>query len=578
MEKGWDPETDGDEYIPISNQENTEVNEGRWRYNHVRPDAYVQNGVIRTPQGKIEGYVSSEGRVTRGYFETFQEIIKNGRVSSNNAFFPFDQDWGYVDDEGNVRQSNNGILVDKIIGVVRGKNVNGALAHFVLIFRNFEDKIKELEDDFAHSSDSASFYGRACNLLRNLENLNGLGDFQEARSRLNHIKHEAEKDQDRNRIEKKVRVEEVQRLCFPDNWRDAADRVKELQAEWREIGNAGEHDNGLWTNFRAACDDFFRRRKEFNEQRERNFNENARRKASLCDEADRLRYCEDWRDTSARLKEMTEDWKEIGFAGREKDNELWQRFNTAKTVFFDRQNQHFNQLERERQENAQTKAELCTEAENLRYSTDWKETSSRMKEMFDEWKDIGKAGRDKDDELWRRFNGARQTYYDRQSAHYAELDNERNENYEAKLDLCRQAENLQYSTDWKDTTSEMKDLMDEWKDIGKAGRDKDDELWQRFSQARQRFFDQKEDHFDEQNREFERRASQKEDLIRELEYYDCGNDWSAGNARMKDAMDEWKNIGFSGRDNEDDLWQRFNDARQSYFDARQDFFDNRPSR
>lgn len=519
-----------------------------------------QDGTVMNRQGRVEGYVSKEGHISRGLFDTFQELIKDGKVYANNISHLFEQEWGYVDNDGNVRQT--GIFGDKIIGRVNGRNVAGALAHFVIMFKNFEDKILDLENDFNHSSNHASFSNRISNMLRNLENLNALGDFQNARSRLNTLKHQAENAQNHNKHAKQALYDEVNRLRFTDNFREAADRVKEIQAEWKEIGNAGDYEDGLWTNFRAACDDFFRRKKEFNEQRERNFNENARAKTSLCDKAEGLRDSEDWRDTSARFKQMIEDWKGIGFAGRDKDEGLWQRFNSAKSKFFERQNQHFNQVDRERQQNASAKAELCSEAESIQYSTDWKDTSQRMRAMQDEWKEIGSAGKDQNDALWNRFIAAKNKFYSRKSAYESA-------NAQAKDSLCNEAERIQYSDDWKDVSARFRQMQDEWKEIGFAGVD-NDSYWNRFNNARQYFRQRQSD-------EFERRADAKRDLISRCDYYDCGNDWSSGNAYMREAMEEWKSIGHAG--NQDaDLWEQFQRVQQNYRDARQEFFDNRPSR
>ena len=46
------------------------------------------------------------------------------------------------------------------------------------------------------------------------------------------------------------------------NWKDTADAVKQLQADWKELGPAPRTEGeATWKRFREACDRFFERRK-----------------------------------------------------------------------------------------------------------------------------------------------------------------------------------------------------------------------------------------------------------------------------------------------------------------------------
>ncbi|HCT39687.1 MAG TPA: hypothetical protein DF427_00605 [Moraxellaceae bacterium] len=61
--------------------------------------------------------------------------------------------------------------------------------------------------------------------------------------------------------EKQLLVEQAQKLVSADDLRMACDKAKELQQQWRELGQASpRHDRKLWKEFRAACDAVFKRR------------------------------------------------------------------------------------------------------------------------------------------------------------------------------------------------------------------------------------------------------------------------------------------------------------------------------
>jgi len=64
------------------------------------------------------------------------------------------------------------------------------------------------------------------------------------------------------REKKQALLEEALKLKDSTEWRQTADKLKQLQQQWKEAGSAGPRDeNRLWTKFREACDLFFQNRK-----------------------------------------------------------------------------------------------------------------------------------------------------------------------------------------------------------------------------------------------------------------------------------------------------------------------------
>jgi hypothetical protein len=152
------------------------------------------------------------------------------------------------------------------------------------------------------------------------------------------------------------------------------------------------------------------------------------------------------------------------------------------------------------EDGASAKQTLVERAEALAESSSWKSTGDLMDELMQEWKLAGSAGRDQDEELWQRFNGARKTFFKRRSEHYADLKKNRAAARETKEHLIVQAEALAPSTDYDGTFDAMQALFEEWKRAGSAGRDIDEQLWQRFHAARDPFFERRKKHFAEQRR------------------------------------------------------------------------------
>jgi hypothetical protein len=102
--------------------------------------------------------------------------------------------------------------------------------------------------------------------------------------------------------------------------------------------------------------------------------------------------------------------------------------------------------------------------------------------------------------------------------------------------------------------------MEQWKQAGRAGREADQDLWQQFRAARQRYFDRRH--------AAERQAKeQKEALVREAEALMPSADYRAAKDRLRQLMEQWKQAGWAGPEVDQELWSRFQGARQQLWDA-----------
>jgi uncharacterized protein DUF349 len=111
---------------------------------------------------------------------------------------------------------------------------------------------------------------------------------------------------------------------------------------------------------------------------------------------------------------------------------------------------------------------------------------------MEEWKKTGRVPHNKSDELWKRFTGAQEHFFDARRKHSEEIRGEQEGNYERKKVLYERAEQLKHSNHWGETTGEMNVLMEEWKKIGPVPRSYGDKMWEDFNAARKYFFARKD--------------------------------------------------------------------------------------
>jgi hypothetical protein len=190
------------------------------------------------------------------------------------------------------------------------------------------------------------------------------------------------------------------------------------------------------------------------------------------------------------------------------------------------------------------KEALVVEAEHIgAEATHWKNAGDRLREILDEWKRVRGVDRKTDEQLWRRFSKARDTFNRRRGSHFAELDRQRAAAKTRKQELVDEAEALVDSTDWAGVANQFKRLMADWKAAGRAPKDADDALWQRFRAAQDRFFARRSEAFSERDAEFIENGRLKEALLAEAEQIDPSAGVKAAEAQFQRIQQRWDGIG-----------------------------------
>lgn len=259
----------------------------------------------------------------------------------------------------------------------------------------------------------------------------------------------------------------------PSQARASIDRLRESVKTANAVGDL----DALLSRLDVLAELAEKRREEVHLARERARAEAREAKERIVAEAERLgAEGTHWKSGGNRFRELVDEWKAAGRIDRPTETELWRRFSAARNQFGKRRKAHFAQLEREREEAKARKEELIAEAESLADSTDWGSTAGRFRELMRSWKAAGKARRDVDDELWRRFKAAQDTFFQARSAAFAERDSELRQNQSRKEELLAEAERLLPAHNPQRARSALRSIQQRWERVGPVPRDDRDRL------------------------------------------------------------------------------------------------------
>ncbi|KFI94900.1 DUF349 domain-containing protein [Bifidobacterium stellenboschense] len=185
-----------------------------------------------------------------------------------------------------------------------------------------------------------------------------------------------------------------------------------------------------------------------------------------------------WRSTADKFRALFDEWQEhqrnnVRIDKKDAD-ELWKRFSAARTTFNQARRKWAQARDVERKEARDTKEAIIAEANELKDSTAWGETSRKFNELMDRWKKAGRAGRNEDDALWAQFREAADTFFNARQADRDQISSSEKENLAAKEALLVKAEALVPVADEKaakHARQELAKIQEEWDQIGYVPRD-----------------------------------------------------------------------------------------------------------
>ncbi len=225
------------------------------------------------------------------------------------------------------------------------------------------------------------------------------------------------------------------------HFKDLAQKVKDLQKEWKSIGPLPkEVDDTLWKTFRGYCDTFFDLRDKFLKERQSLYQKNEQLKKELLKELDEIEKLVSWKEKTDKVINIQKEWKKIGPTPKSSEKEIWHEFKTRCDRFFTQKKSFFNEQNEAKIENLQLKEDICLQLEaiyklafpekeetlvndspNIAKQLDWglrlkpeiiipgdqnktqRNAIHKVIELQKEWKTIGRVPKDQEETLWLRF-------------------------------------------------------------------------------------------------------------------------------------------------------------------------------
>lgn len=353
------------------------------------------------------------------------------------------------------------------------------------------------------------------------------------------LNHEMREYDFRKNLEIKTRLcEQAEKLAEVEDVISAFNQLQGLHQEYKETGPvAKELRDEIWNRFKAASTVVNKRHQDhFLAQKERE-EENLARKTALCEQLEAidtqaLKSFSDWDAKSQEVIEVQNTWKTIGYAPQKMNQKIFERFRAACDHFFNEKANFFKTLKDGQQQNLSLKQALVEKAEALMNSEEWKETTDLMVEMQKEWKTIGAVPKKFSDALWKRFNDACDTFFEKKKQATSGQRNEEQANLAKKQEITAQLNALLENPEEGDLLQKVRDLQKQWGEVGHVPFREKDKAYKQYREACDKLYD-----LIGKNRE-KRRMESFQNRVKASQ--EEGNDMSGERNRMMRAYENMK--------------------------------------
>ena len=254
------------------------------------------------------------------------------------------------------------------------------------------------------------------------------------------------------------------------------------------------------------------------------------------------------------------------------------RFKELFAVYRNERDKHIAMLEASKEENLKIKLAIIDELKELINSEENINTTfARFRELQQRWKEAGLVPQQNVKDVWETYNLYVENFYNYIKINRELRDLDLKKNYEAKLALCEQAEELALESQIVEAFRKLQKLHDEWRETGPVAIEFKESLWERFKEASSRINKRHQEHFENLKSEQTKNLALKQELCEKTEALLAREtltrkDWNKSSEELLEIQKVWKTIGFAPKKDNNRIYERFRSACDKFFELKRNFY------
>jgi hypothetical protein len=375
----------------------------------------------------------------------------------------------------------------------------------------------------------------------------------------NAAKIEAEKAEAEKQAKKAHLIEilgELESILAAENPQEKAERIDAIIAEWSDAKSVMDVSDIKRFNqaFFKAQD--MKKKSDAPAEAETPIDESSR--PELLERLQALADTDANETTQKHLHAIVREWEKLPLLEGEDPN--LQAYNALRNKLSEKISAFTENAQKVFEANSEKLKKLIERVKGFDENEDFKELSLKLRNVYNEWKEIVGEQKFKYHDLWLEYKAATERFQEMR-----QWESWHNENDRAEI--LSEMEALSKEPGSQEVLSKLKDLSNKWKNSGPTSATKFNEFKEKF----QAFFEQIRTNcapfIEEQMAERRANLAKKEELCAKIESLvaDAGMFWKDKFKAMQEIQESWKAIGMVPKENISALMDRFKAATNAFY-------------
>jgi len=201
------------------------------------------------------------------------------------------------------------------------------------------------------------------------------------------------------------------------------------------------------------------------------------------------------------------------------------------------------------------------------------------KEIHETWKKIGDIPREKRDETQKEYSRLLEIFFYNIKIYRELKDHDYKRNFQLKEDVIFRLKQLRTKNlPVRELEASLRSLQDEWEEIGPVNNEDWESLKKNYWDSVKTIYEKINVHYEEQRNVLMDNLNKKKALVEtlkssvsDLNSIEKGKDWEAKTNEIIAIQEQWKQIGFGPKKENDAIWKEFRSLCDTFFEAKKNF-------
>ena len=291
-----------------------------------------------------------------------------------------------------------------------------------------------------------------------------------------HLDREARDLDFKHNLEQKQKiVARVEELVKEADINKAFRELQDLHRIWKEdIGPVSrEHRDEIWNKFSDLTKQMHDKREVLFENQRGTELENLAKKKDIIAQievlaTEKVNAHSQWLAQIEKVEALRTAFFSAGKVPSDVNEQTWSAFKTAVRNFNSFKNSFYKDIKKDQNDNLSKKTALVAKAKELQESTDFATTTPIMKQIQEEWKQIGHVPRKYSDKIWKEFKDACNHYFEKLKEQKNEENTEEVAAFDNKKAYLETLREFQLVGEHKADLDAIKLHIETWKNFGKV--------------------------------------------------------------------------------------------------------------